>query len=126
MIYAIQAENSERIKFGYSRNVQERLKTLQTANSEKLSLIVEVDWPKSLEKGIHEFLSKHKTRGEWFEKTSLVLNVVEDMKNGDSSSLTSMHHNDKPDNGNTRRCRKWRDKNKPRLNEYMRQYRKKK
>lgn len=66
MIYLISAEN--RIKVGWSKNPQHRLRQLQTANSERLRLIKVYDVPKQKERFLHRqlFPFRERANGEWF------------------------------------------------------------
>lgn len=71
-IYVI-GTNGNRQKIGYSKDPSRRLKTLQTANSEKLFLYwsFEVDdsvAPK-VEKYIHNQYAHLRVNGEWFDMT---------------------------------------------------------
>lgn len=68
-VYAIREDESGRIKLGISRNPEQRLKQLQTGNSQKLSLVAykkagngAVD-----EAALHEANKDLHVRGEWFD-----------------------------------------------------------
>ncbi len=75
-IYVISCGN--RLKIGYSTNPNERLKQLQTSNSEKLVL----EWSREradacqLEKHLHRTFNKHHIRGEWFDATTLTIGQI--------------------------------------------------
>jgi hypothetical protein len=67
-VYLIKLENSELYKIGYSNNPLQRLKSLQTANGERLELIktFKTNFGLKLEKALHLNFNKYKTLGEWF------------------------------------------------------------
>ncbi len=69
-LYVI-GNKSNRQKIGFSKNVEKRLKTLQTGNSEELLLHYYVSVPENrvriLEKKIHQELSYKRLKGEWFD-----------------------------------------------------------
>lgn len=67
-IYIIGTEVKQKI--GFSKNIQKRLKQLQTGSPEKLTLHHYIEVPdefvKKLEKIIHHELSYKRLHGEWF------------------------------------------------------------
>ena len=68
-VYAIRESESGRIKLGISRNPEQRLKQLQTGNSQVLELVAfkKAKNGFSDEKAAHEIASSHHVRGEWFD-----------------------------------------------------------
>ena len=67
-VYAIRNADTGHIKLGISRNPEQRLKQLQTANSAKLELVA---YRKAVngfqdEKQLHNDNSEYRIRGEWF------------------------------------------------------------
>ena len=63
--------NHGHIKIGKSRNVNERLKSLQTGNPRKLTLMASIRCKTAndayrLEKKLHKKFKSHHVRGEWF------------------------------------------------------------
>lgn len=75
-VYFIQPENGGPIKIGYSKNVKNRLTTLQTSNAYKLVVIGEVNAPMVAEQKLHMYLKHAKTYGEWFEPDEIVLETI--------------------------------------------------
>lgn len=67
-IYLINIENTDLYKIGVSKNPEKRLKSLQTANGKKLSLInsFETQFNYKLETFLHQYFSLKKKLGEWF------------------------------------------------------------
>ena len=79
MIYAIRAGHEGPIKFGVSNDVEGRMATLQTGNSEQLLLIAYCAVHKQNEATIHHFLREDRLEGEWFKPTPKVLGMVKAM-----------------------------------------------
>lgn len=71
-IYVI-GNDTNRQKIGISRDVEKRLKTLQTGNPDKLKIHYKIECPyektRKLEKKIHTELNYKKLKGEWFNMT---------------------------------------------------------
>ena len=61
-------------KIGFTSNIEQRLKTLQTANSEQLNvhetLEVEDRYIRKFEQYIHHDQSHRRLKGEWFNMTA--------------------------------------------------------
>ena len=75
VVYCI--TDHESVKFGYSTNVQKRLKALQTSNSRPLEILWTVPFPtnshaKGTETRLHKYCKAGHLRGEWFS-----INLVE-------------------------------------------------
>lgn len=70
-IYLIESEETKKLKIGYTNDPQQRCKSLQTGNSEKLNLIYQIPVPekkaRNIEKKLHHELSIYRVRGEWFK-----------------------------------------------------------
>lgn len=70
-IYCI-SDGKELCKFGFSNNPETRLKSLQTGNPNKLTIVesifVETDVSK-LEKKLHREYAMRRVHGEWFNAT---------------------------------------------------------
>ena len=71
MVYFILC-NNEFVKIGYSANVEQRLKQLQTGNPYPLKLLLVLKGLKDTEKGIHEEFSGSRVNGEWFRYKSML------------------------------------------------------
>ncbi len=73
MIYFIQEKKTKNIKIGFtSRNVEERIDTLQVGNSNDLILLAVFDGCMKTERQLHRIFKPLKERGEWF-RTHIVL-----------------------------------------------------
>lgn len=70
-LYIIQDKISKDIKIGRSNNPLYRLDQLQTANSNKLRILLVLLNQGYREKGLHERLSRYHKNGEWFKETAL-------------------------------------------------------
>lgn len=82
-IYAIGTQTHQKI--GFSSDVEQRLRNLQTANSEKLCVHHKVEVPKKrariLERKIHKEMSYKRVKGEWFDMSPKdAKNILEFMK----------------------------------------------
>ena len=67
-----------RIKIGFTRRPEKRLKALRLADMEELTVIAIIDGPRALEKKLHGLLKDHRLRGEWFVDCAEVRQVVDD------------------------------------------------
>ncbi len=70
-LYIIQDKKTKDIKIGRSNDPYYRLDQLQTANSNKLHIILIVENQGYREKILHKRLSKYNKNGEWFTETAL-------------------------------------------------------
>lgn len=70
-VYIIKAGSN--FKIGKTNNIEKRIKTIQTGNSNKIKLIrsYSVQDSNTLEKYLHLKFSRYKIRGEWFSKVDL-------------------------------------------------------
>lgn len=66
MIYFVQDSDSLAIKIGYAANPEERLATLQTANSSTLRLLAELPGGRADEAALHRRFAASRLVGEWF------------------------------------------------------------
>lgn len=74
MIYVL--DNGIHFKIGYTTNLDKRIKQLQTGSSTELKVICVKHGDVALEQQLHSTLSKYHVRGEWFEKSPEVMNVI--------------------------------------------------
>lgn len=82
MIYAIRAVGTEYIKFGYvKRDVERRVKFLQTGCPLLLELVAKCEGEQSVETWIHWRLFKAKAhyRGEWFKDCDEAKKIIFEM-----------------------------------------------
>ena len=68
-VYYIQEEDSKNIKIGYTFNLDERLSQLQTANSQKLTIVrhEKCIFPHIREQELHKHYKNYHIHGEWFK-----------------------------------------------------------
>lgn len=79
MIYFIQSGNNGPIKIGHTtKNVEQRVRSLQTASPYPLKIIGLIEGDVTLEQIIHKKLSKFRLRGEWFKCKPEVLKLIEE------------------------------------------------
>lgn len=76
MIYAIQAGEAGAIKIGKAKFPRSRLSELQVSTPIDLRLLGECAWHDQNEVILHHYLRSSYIRGEWFEPTLPVLDVV--------------------------------------------------
>lgn len=92
--FIVENEDNEesRIKIGFSKDPQNRIKALQTGNSRKLEIMgwIESD-DKSLEKKLHKKYEKHRHHGEWFFIEPY--DVLEELKSKSTSSFICVQSN---------------------------------
>lgn len=65
-LYIIQDKESKDFKIGRSNHPHHRLDQLQTANSNKLRLLLIIKDQGYIEKKLHKKLSRYNKNGEWF------------------------------------------------------------
>ena len=78
-VYAMQC--GQYIKIGRSNKIKERLDDLQIGNPEKLELLGSIRAPAYIEYQIHKELADYCHRGEWFNATPEVLDLVDSLIN---------------------------------------------
>lgn len=68
-VYLIRCSENSNYKIGTTKNIQKRIKELQTGNAEQLYLIdkYESDNAFKIEKALHNFFSHKKKINEWFD-----------------------------------------------------------
>ena len=75
-LYVIECADQDLVKIGYSADPDQRLCELQTGNASKLQVAhrVRVDPGRErvLEQRVHQELSHHRVRGEWFRMSSIL------------------------------------------------------
>jgi hypothetical protein len=71
-LYVI-SDESNRLKIGVTCDVVSRLKTLQTGNPEKLTVLYdeEIKNPTKIERYLHRHFHEYRLNGEWFSNVSL-------------------------------------------------------
>lgn len=67
MIYFLLAPKAKAVKIGYSKDVDSRIRTLQTGNHETLQLLGTIEGTMQLERLIHDELKRYRVIGEWFD-----------------------------------------------------------
>ena len=87
-IYFVQGKPGTPIKIGFTLNdLQQRLKGLQTSSPEELRPLVLVPGVTTEERALHKYFSKYHMRGEWFEPSHEILNVIEKLKSDGKQEL---------------------------------------
>jgi len=79
MIYFIQSGTSGPIKIGYtSRDINDRLKQLQTGSWEQLTIIKAIDGDIGFEQELHRSFATYHIRGEWFWPVNQIKEYIND------------------------------------------------
>lgn len=77
LVYFAQAGDDGPIKIGFAlRDVEARIRELQTANAEKLTVLRVIDAGVSYEKALHRRFAVDKIRGEWFHPSEELLRFI--------------------------------------------------
>lgn len=71
---------SSRIKIGFTRNWQDRLRTMRTSCPEEMDFIAVIKGDRTREREFHERFSHLRTRGEWFEATAELLAFIAELR----------------------------------------------
>jgi len=81
-IYFIQRGTDGPIKIGFSTNLQARLRTLQTANTDELILLYSEAGMELHEARLHTRFKRHHITGEWFRPDAEILDYIHERKQG--------------------------------------------
>jgi len=76
MVYAIDAPDIERTKFGITSDIRRRFAGLASQSPAPLVLLGHVWMPEAAEQHIFEFLKDDRCHGEWFRRTEQVRSVA--------------------------------------------------
>ena len=76
-IYAIGQEPRGLVKIGRAKDPEKRLRAMQTGSPLPLTLLAAAELPAGMERELHRELSRARVRGEWFRRTSDVLEAVD-------------------------------------------------
>mgnify|MGYP003392978672 CR=1 FL=1 len=69
VVYFLADSASNKIKIGFSSNIEKRLSSLQTGNSSRLRLVGTIPGTKKTERQWHTQWAANRVNGEWFKKT---------------------------------------------------------
>lgn len=72
-------ESGGRIKVGFSKNLESRIKSLAVASALPMTLVASQAGSKLLEKAIHRYLAPHHAQGEWFFDCLHVRSVISEI-----------------------------------------------
>lgn len=75
-VYFVQGVDGGPIKIGTSRDVEDRVRTLQCASPVRLRVVGVVAGGAHLEATLHQRLAKHRLHGEWFAAVPEVLAAI--------------------------------------------------
>jgi len=66
-VYFITTSAHKAIKIGFSKNVERRMKQLQTSSSEELEILYVVEGNMDLEHNYHYYFKDYNIKNEWFQ-----------------------------------------------------------
>lgn len=75
-VYAIAPKGGGAVKFGRAIDVKKRFSSIQTGSPVKLEMLGSVFVPVAVETEIHAYLKEHRSHGEWFYPTVLVMELA--------------------------------------------------
>lgn len=76
--YFIQEGINGNIKIGVTKSIKSRLRTLQTANSEKLRLLGYIFGNKEKESELHRLFIEYRVQGEFFTVNKKLIDYIND------------------------------------------------
>jgi Meiotically up-regulated gene 113 len=76
MLYLISNTERTRLKLGFSRNPEQRLKALQTGHPDKIELLATHPGSIADERRFHAWLSPSRSSGEWFRWTPKIDEIL--------------------------------------------------
>lgn len=76
-VYFILNEKGDRVKIGFSRDPQKRMRQLQTANAQRLTLLATIPGTKEDEKYLHARYRNYRGINEWFRMAGPLRDYVE-------------------------------------------------
>ncbi len=84
-VYFFQGECGGAIKIGYSRDPEQRLKSIQTGYPDTVKILLIIPGTEKAEKALHEQFEKSRLRGEWFKPDDYVIEEIEKLKQKNST-----------------------------------------
>ena len=79
-VYFIRRGKKGPIKIGFTYDVSERRRALQTGCAERLHIMAVAAGTRADEEGAHEKLKRYRMRGEWFQPAPAVLEAIRKVK----------------------------------------------
>lgn len=89
-VYFIGVPGADVIKIGYSKNPWARLKELQTATTEDLSVVATVKTTETSEVDIHKLFKEERVNGEWFTRSALIESVIKEIRTSKVKTIGDM------------------------------------
>jgi len=86
-VYFIQSGNNGAIKIGYTKDVDRRIKELQTSNPEKLNLLLKVGAEPNDEKVMHDKFKKYCINLEWYSPSDELIKFIRKFQSYGSNIL---------------------------------------
>lgn len=83
-VYLIAAVSGQ-IKIGIAQNVESRLRGLQNAHGDPLTVLVTFDGGRELEQKLHKVLAAYRLKGEWFQRGPWVDALIASANNNEGA-----------------------------------------
>jgi hypothetical protein len=75
-IYFVSGASGEFFKIGFTNNIEDRLRSLQTASPELLHLHLAIPGSPDKERELHRQFAAHRAQGEWFRRCEPILQFI--------------------------------------------------
>jgi hypothetical protein len=79
-IYFVQGENGGPIKIGYTKDIAERIRALQTGYPDTLKLLLAIPGNVAKEQLLHLEFKEYRLHGEWFKPVKKVLDKIAELE----------------------------------------------
>lgn len=92
-VYAIGVDGdpSSAVKFGFTKILSERLRSIQTGSPVKLIILASDFGAKAQEKAIHSLLARDRLHGEWFRRSTKAAELIDAMGKGQLSGFLGVN-----------------------------------
>jgi hypothetical protein len=80
MIYFIQGKLTKRIKIGFSKNPEQRIKQLQTSAAEEYETLLVLPGNYENETFFHKYFAEYRVKNEWFEPSPRLVEKIQEKK----------------------------------------------
>lgn len=76
-VYVLGGIDGKFFKIGFTNNLQERMRSLQTAFPGPLHLYLAIPAEKDVERKLHDHFSAYRAHGEWFKRCAPILQFID-------------------------------------------------
>lgn len=75
-VYVVQGIDGGPFKVGYTRDLDKRLRALQSSSPVRLHVVKKIEGCKQTEQRLHALLESYRLHGEWFDATSATASIL--------------------------------------------------